>query len=148
MFGAGITAQAVYNALRVRPIITAAVGTNIFNLSVAPQGTPFPCLLHYAESGTYTGPFSGMEPSEETVSYIVRLICVGTSDQPIRAAAKDALSVLVGELALDTVTVTQDSETFNLSMLIANEWPLTTIVDEDVIYRQLGFYVTAYVNRA
>jgi hypothetical protein len=147
MFGSGVVAQHVYNQLRIRPAVSAAVGTRIRNLAVVPQGTALPAALHYMENGDYTGPFSaGMEPTEETIRYVVRFICEGESDSPIRAAAKDALTALAIDNA--SATITQDGETFDLTLLPAGEWPITTVTDGGVLYRQLGFILQAHVFRA
>lgn len=152
MFGSGIVAKHVYYTLRERPAITAALGNppRLKNIGVAPPLKPgevgFPMALHYAESGTYSGPFTAeQEPIEETVSYLVRFICQGESDAPIRAAAKDALTALSVEFA--TGEVVQDSETFSVTLLPSGEWPITTTVENGIIYRMLGFYLTATVFR-
>lgn len=154
MFGSGVVASWVYNTLRVRPAITAALGTppRIKPYSVlpepnTPQSVALPACLHYAESTEYHGPiYSGTEPNEEIVNYVVRFICQGEYDTPIRPAAKDALSALSIQFADGTVT--QDGESFALTLLPTGEWPITTVVENGVMYRQLGFYLRAEVRRA
>lgn len=153
MFGSGVVAAWVYNTLRTRPAITAAIGTppRIKPYSVLPEpGTPqtvsLPACLHYAESTSYSGPFSaGMEPTEETVNYVVRFICQDVVDNSIRPAAKDALAALSLQFAEGVVT--QDGEQFSVTLLPTGEWPITTVVANGVMYRQLGFYLQAQVFR-
>jgi hypothetical protein len=146
MLGVGAVAQHVYNVLRQRTPVTAAVGNRIKNLSVLPEGTTLPACIHYAESATYGGPFTAtMEPSEEIVSYLVRFICQGESDAPIRAATKDALTALAIDEAEGTVT--QDDGSFAITLLPTGEWALTTTIENGVLYRQLGFYLQAQVFR-
>ena len=141
-------AQHVYNTLRTRPTVQAAIGNpvRLKNIGVLPPNTALPAALHYAETGTYGGPISAIDPPDtENLSYIVRFICQGESDAPIRAAAKDALHAL--SVDAYQATVVQDGESFYLTLDPTNEWLITTTVEDGVIYRQLGFYLAATVNR-
>lgn len=118
----------------------------IKNLSAAPQDVTFPLCLHYMEAGDYSGVItSGTDPTEETIRYVVRLICQGESDSPIRPAAKDALTTLANIDPGDTVT--QGGDTFSLTFIPVGEWPLTTVIEGGVMYRQLGFFLAAHVFR-
>lgn len=149
MFGSGVVAQHVYNVLRTRPAIQEAIGSppRLKAIGALPEGTTLPAALHYAEAGTYGGVISSTNPpDEEQLRYVVRFICEGESDAPIRAAAKDALQALAVEF--DQADVTQDGDTFHLTLLATNEWVITTVVTGGVIYRQLGFYLEAHVFSA
>lgn len=86
-----------------------------------------------------------MEPTEETVNYVVRFICQDVVDNSIRPAAKDALAALSLQFAEGVVT--QDGEQFSVTLLPTGEWPITTVVANGVMYRQLGFYLQAQVFR-
>ena len=148
MFGAGVVAQHVWDTLRTRQPIRDALGSRprIHNLMLAPQGSTYPLALHYAENGAYTGPVqSGIRPTEETVQYVLRLICQGESDAPIRAAAEDAMDALT--LEFSEATVTHNGADYSLSILPTNEWPITTVAEGGVLYRQLGFYLSVQIFR-
>jgi hypothetical protein len=147
MYGSGVVAQHVYYTLRARAPIQAALGNppRLKAIGVLPEGTALPAALHYAEQGTYGGTINSSEPpNQETLRYVVRFICQGESDGPIRAAAKDALLALSVEA--HDADIVQDGETFHVSLLASNEWTITTTVENGVIYRQLGFYLDAFVT--
>lgn len=141
--------QHIYNTLRTRTPIQAAIGNppRLKAISVLPEGTALPAAIHYAESGTYGGTINSVEPpNQETLRYVVRFICQGESDSPIRAAAKDALYALSVES--HDADIVQDGDSFHVTVNPSNEWTITTTVENGVIYRQLGFYLDAYVFAA
>jgi hypothetical protein len=150
IFGSGIVEQHVYNTLRVRAPIQAALGDppRIKPISAVPPGMKLPVCLHYVEVGEYGGSLNSLEgPDAEELRYIVRFICQGESTDPVRAAAKDAFTALTDEFSI--ATVVQDGQSFQLSLDATNEYPITTLVEErdgvTFFYRQLGFYLAATV---
>lgn len=132
-FGSELVAEAVYTVLSGLPAVQSAVVDRIVNLSVVPQGVALPALLHYMEAGTYDGAI-GQAATVERLRYVVRVSCEGQSTDPIKAAAEAAFAELDGA-QVDL------PDSVLLTFQVSGEWPLTTVLDGGVLYRQLGFYL-------
>jgi hypothetical protein len=135
-FGSEVVAEEVYAVLAATGAVTAVVGSRILNLSVVPQDTDLPAALHYAEAGNYHGPV-GQPSASEVVRYVIRFTCEGSSTDPIRAAAEAAFVAFDGHEATRAGTY--------LGFSVTGEWPLTTVLEGGVLYRQLGFFVDVYL---
>jgi len=138
-FGSETISEEIYAVLAALPAVTTVVpAARILNLSVVPASVSLPAVLHYMETGTYDGPI-GYTQTHERMRYVVRLTCVGESTNPIRAAAEAAF------VALDGLEATRDGA--NLGFQVSGEWPLTTVLDGGVLYRQLGFYLDVHLTQ-
>ncbi len=126
MFGTEIVAEAVRLNLTALPSFAAIP---VQNLNVVPPGMPLPTCLFHFERAVYSGPISGMSDSE-TFRVVVRLICEGASSDPILVAAEAQLTSLDGARI--------DHEGSYLTFGANSEWPLTTVYEGGVFYRQLG----------
>lgn len=133
LFGSELVAEAVYGVLAGLPAVTAATGDRIVNLSVAGD-LALPAALHYMDNGDYGGPI-GQAATSERVRYVVRLVCEGASTDPIRAAAEAAFAAFDGFEATPAPGAWLGSQ-------VVGEWPLTTVLEGGVLYRQLGFYLS------
>lgn len=138
-FGSELVAETVYGALAELPAVTAAVGDRIVNLSVVPEQVAVPAALHYMEAGTYDGPI-GQAVASERMRYVVRFSCEGQSTDPIKAAAEAAFAALDGYEAYP-------ADGISLVFQASGEWPLTTVLDGGVLYRQLGFYLDVHLTQ-
>lgn len=131
LFGSEVVAEEIVAVLSSVPAVTTAVSA-VVNLAVVPQGAALPIALTYMESGTYEGPIHYAATSER-MRYVVRFISEGPSTDAIKAAAEGAFVMLDGHEA--------DRGGASLVFQITGEWPLGTMLDDGVLYRQLGFYV-------
>lgn len=132
VFGSEIAAEWVRGILVATPAVQAATQGRIYALSIIPSQATTPAVLHYAESAVYgNGPVHGAIDSE-TLRYVVRFACTGQSTDPILAAAEASIAAL--NAASGSIGI------YHLNSLAIGEWPLTTIVEENMMYRQLGTY--------
>ena len=154
MFGSEAMARHVFSTLRNRTAVSAVVGSRIYNDSIPPQGATYPLCIHYDESATYGQDVlaTGQLPSEETLRYVVRFICEGVSDAPVRPALKDAMEALVVDNAHASVSL-EDGSDYTLDIGAQAEWPRalgTEVVQAGstvVRFRQRGFYLSVAVFR-
>jgi hypothetical protein len=140
MYGSEAAAQFAWERTKDVTEVAAAVGTRIRNLAAVPQGLVFPAAIHYMESGVYSGPVFG-HPNAEELRYVYRFICKGESTDPIRPAALamfDALSGASGSVVVAGVP-------WHVSFMAFGEWPLTTVIEGNTMYRQIGNYFTVEV---
>lgn len=136
-FGSELVAESVYAVLSDLEAVTDAV-TTILNLSVVPRDVALPVCLHYLEVGTYDGPI-GQAASSETLRYVVRFVCAGESTDPIKAAAEAAFDAFDGHET--------DTGGAWLGFAVTGEWPLTTVLEGDTVYRQLGMYLSVSLTQ-
>ena len=132
-FGSETVAEEVYAVLSGLAAVTDTVDDRIVNLSVVPDKVALPAALHYPESGTYVGPI-GQAASFEKLRYVVRFTCEGESTDTIKAAAEAAFAALDGHEA--------QRDGAYLGFEVSGEWPLTTVLEGGVLYRQLGFFLS------
>ena len=132
VFGSEIVAEEVY------AVLDPLTAFPIRNISVAPEGTGLPAVLHYMEAGTYDGPI-GQTAISEAMRYVVRFVCEGASTDPIRAGAEAAFAALDGHEATRSGCY--------LAFQASGEWPLTTVLEGGVLYRQLGFFLTVNLTQ-
>lgn len=145
MFGTEIVGQFVDGRLRANGAVTAVVGNSIANLGALPGDKPLPGVLHYAEDAPYGGEIdAGDDLAWQQIRYLVRFICEGESSEPIRAAAK---AMLLDFRTSPIGTTAYDGETYGLTFVAVGEWPLTTVLEDGVFYRQLGTYFQVDVMR-
>jgi hypothetical protein len=129
-FGSELVAGIIVAELATVEDVTDAVGSRMHGTTFVPQGGALPALLTYAENSTYpdSGLFSNLDM--EQLRVVVRLICQGTSTQPILDAA------LAQREALHGFVIEQDG--YHITFLAIGAVPLTTLQDGGVVYRQLG----------
>ena len=140
MFGSETVAEEVNVVLAGVAAVAAAVGTRIVPLSVLPPEFPSPAVLHHMDASTSSGPVgSDAAINSEVLRYAVRLVCEGWSTDPIRAAAEAMIVALNGHNA-------QRGADY-LTFMATGEWPLTTVLDDGVPYRQLGAYFDVEITR-
>jgi hypothetical protein len=133
IFGSETVAEEVYAVLAALPAVTNVIpAARIIPLSVVPENVALPAALHYMENGTYDGAI-GQPESSERMRYVVRFTCVGESTTPIKSVAEAAF------LALRNHEATRDGA--YVGFQVSGEWPLTTVLEGGVLYRQLGFYL-------
>jgi hypothetical protein len=130
-FASEIVAKWVRGIAMGLSAVTGVIGQRFYALGVAPQGdaSTFPLGLHYAESVTYTGPLDG-PIAEARLRYAVRFGDRGESTSRIRPAA---------EAMLDALHMRQETiDGIYIEAMAVGEWPITTLAEGGVIYRQLG----------
>lgn len=136
LFGTEVVSALLYRELSALPAVTAAVGTRIHGLMVAPTTYRVPFLLFHPEQSSYpTEPIGSGEISSETMRFAVRLICGGESTGPIRAAAIAQLDHFLTAGPIDYVW---EDLPFQVTFTPLGEYPLTTLLDGADISRQLG----------
>jgi hypothetical protein len=137
MFASIIVDQIIYQRLDDAPAVTDLVGGNIYGLPRVPQTGDVPALLYYMESSRY-GEFPVLPTSDdlnyETVRYVIKVACEGTSTVPIEEAAVEQQELFAGL----TVGADYRGRHYELSFTILGEIPNTTVEDGEKIYRQLG----------
>src|SRR5688500_12130138 len=102
----------------------------MFGTTMVPQGQDLPALLTSAENSVYPDPSLYGPIDVEVLRIVVRLICLGSSTEPILAAALAQQEVLHG------LVVEQGGA--HITVMASGAVPLTTLQDGGVIYRQLG----------
>ena len=132
IFGSEVVAEEVY------VVLDALTAIPIINLSVVPEATALPAALHYMESGTYEGAI-GQTANSERIRYVVRFTCKGESSDPIRTAAEAAFTALDGYQA--------ERSGVWMGFQVSGEWPLTTVLEGGVLYRQLGFFLDVHLTQ-
>ncbi len=143
-FGSEIVDKVLYTELAGLSAVTGAVGANILGRSAAVQGDTLPAVLFYPESSTYDPPaFGGDNIGMERMRYVVRLVCTGTSTDPIRGAALAQRQHLNGT-AFDTVV---DGLNYQVTFDAQGAFPMTFIVDGGNTFRQLGTIYRVDVTR-
>lgn len=138
LFGTEVVSALLYRELSGLPAVTAAVGTRIHGLMVAPRVYGQPFLLFHPEQSAYPSEAVdryGGEISSETMRFAVRLICPGEDTAPIRAAA---IAQLDHFLLAGPIDYQWDGLPFQVTFTPLGEYPLTTLVDGGDISRQLG----------
>lgn len=137
MFGSIYVGRFVSNLLLQEPVITNVVGDRIANIMVMPQGYTLPAILHYMESGSYDGVTYG-EITEQDIQYVVRIACEGESTVPILAAAEKIVETLNNSIG--------SVDGYYINGHAVGEWPITTLIENGIIYRQLGTYFNFHVG--
>lgn len=145
MFGSMFASKAIAGALAADPTIQAELGGRVVNGRRIPGDVPLPALMFYLEEGLYGGPVDAEGTlSVETCRYVVRVAVDGESHAPVLAAARAQLAALNGHKQ----TVTIDGATAHVEIYATAEYPVTSLVDEDVEYRQLGtIYTVEVINQ-
>lgn len=134
-FGSEIVDEVLYAELAGLSAVTGAVGASILGRSAVVQGDTLPAVLFYSEASSYDPPaFGGDNIGMEQLRYVVRVVCRGTSTDPIRAAALAQRQHLNGT-AFNTVV---DGLNYQVTFDAQGAFPLTFIVTEGNTYRQLG----------
>ncbi len=134
-FGSEIVDKVLYAQLSGLSVVTGAVGANILGRSAVVQGDTLPAVLFYSEASSYDPPaFGGDNIGMEQLRYVVRVVCRGTSTDPIRAAALAQRQHINGT-AFDTVV---DGLNYQVTFAAQGAFPLTFIVTEGNTFRQLG----------
>jgi len=134
-FGSEIVDKVLYAQLSGLTVVTGAVGVNILGRSAVVQGDTLPALLFYPESSTYDPPaFGGDNIGMEQLRYVVRVICRGTSTDPIRAAAL-AQRLHLNGVPFNTVV---DTLNYRVTFDARGAFPMTFVVDGGNSFRQLG----------
>ncbi len=138
MFGTEIVSALLYRELSGIPAVTAAVGSRIHGLMVAPTAYTAPFLLFHPEQSAYPteaiGRYDG-EITSETMRFAVRLICAGEDTTPIRDAA---IAQLDHFLSVGPIDFGWDGLPYQVTFTPLGEYPLTTLLDGGDISRQLG----------
>ena len=119
------------------PEVVAAVDDRVVNLAAIPKSMVLPALLHYAEAVNYGGPLDEDFIHSE-IRYVFRFVCKGESTEPIADAAAALRLHLNGSYGY--------FGSYQLEWLATGEWPITTVIDEGEIYRQLGVYYQVNVG--
>lgn len=135
-FGSDVVAAAWYAELKELPEVIATVGDKIANLTAYPAPYDFPACIHYMESpGMYSGAI-GAGANQETMRWVTRFTCEGESNEILKAAAEEAWTHFESRVW----SYTYRGEEYQIEALVDGEWPLTSEVDGQTIYRALGFY--------
>lgn len=138
MLGSVIVATDTYETLSAQSGITTILPTSALNgTMVVPQGIPLPALLFYMTFSAYGGPVNSVPAhhiGSETITLEVRALAEGTSDDPIVTVAEAALTALAGRITDRAYR----GWMYQLCYTAMGEVPLTTLVEGDLIYRQLG----------
>ena len=142
MFGSEVAAQVVYETLSALPDVTAAVGTKLVGMAVVPAAYALPAGFFYPVASGYDGPISGAAESE-TLTYVVRFACEGTSTEPIRAAAEAQYTALAGQAFERTI----DGATYYLDFTEEGEAIPTTEYESGTYRRSLGTRYRVNVTR-
>jgi hypothetical protein len=129
-FGSELVAGIVVAELSGIEDVTDVVGSRMFGTMMVPQGQGLPALLTYAENSVYPQPSLHAGIDVEVLRIVVRIICQGSSTEPILDAA------LAQQEALHGLVVEQDGS--HVTFMASGAVPLTTLQDGGVTYRQLG----------
>ena len=136
MIGSEVVATLVYQRMSANSAVTEVVGDRMASIEIVPAGMALPALLFHPSSSVYSGPTYGGATSE-TIGYQVKVICEGTSTDPIWDAALAQLADLGGQ----TFRITVNGDNYSVSFNETGETIPTTVYEAGTYYRILG---TAY----
>ena len=144
MFGSEYASEILFRELTT---LLPDYAGKIVGMAIAPESMTLPGCMFYPEQSMYSGPAfnrsAGDSLNYEGVRFAVRFACLGTSTNPIKAAALAQLNHLDGA----TFDEQYDGRWYAFSFIANGEYLPTTAIRNDVLYRQLGTVYNVEITR-
>lgn len=142
MIGSEVVNTLVYQRMSANTAVTDVVGDRMASIEIVPNGLGFPALLFHPSSSEYHSAISGQADSE-TIGYQVRVICKGTSTDPIWDAALAQLADLGG----NTFRLAVNGDNYAVTFTATGETIPTTVYEGGTYYRILGTSYDVHVTK-